>query len=177
MSENDTENKSEAKDAAESKPAEPVAQAKAEPKLVGDKAYQHQGGTVELTPASDFSILKAETTGGVVLGLMAVMGTIMYFSYQSFQSDYMLLFCGLFVFLGVYPSINFKVKNANSKIILEVSTAFALCMCVFLVLKSMQIPQDQHNKILIIFVTLLGMRYIFFPAYNVGVAEDQKASN
>lgn len=168
MSDNDT---------TEKKELQAETEVKAEPKLVGDKAYQHQGATVELTPASDFSIIKAETSSTVVLGLLAVIGVIIYFSYQSFQSDYMLLFCGLFVFLGVYPSINLKVKNANSKIILEVSIAFALCMCVFLVLKSMQIPQDQHNKILIIFVTLLGMRYIFFPAYNVGVSEDQKASN
>ncbi|MBP7861497.1 hypothetical protein KA183_07435 [bacterium] len=157
--------------------AEAKAETKAEPKLVGDKAYQHQGGTVDITPASDFSILKAETSGTVVMGLMVVMGTIMFLSYRTFQSDYMLLFCGLFVFLGVYPSININVKNANSKIILEVSIAFALCMGVFLLLKSMQIPETEHLKTLIIFVTLLGMRYIFFPAYNVGVAEDQKASN
>jgi phosphatidylserine synthase len=174
MSENETTEKKE--ELAEAK-AEIKAESKPEPKPVGDKAYQNQGGTVDITPASDFSILKAETSGPVVMGLMAVMGVIMFLSYKSFQSDYMLLFCGLFVFLGVYPSINVKVKNPNSKIILEVSIAFALCMGVFLLLKSMAIPETEHLKILIIFVTLLGMRYIFFPAYNVGVAEDQKASN
>lgn len=172
MSDNDTTEKKN-----ESAETEVKAEVKAEPKLVGDKAYQHQGAMVELTPASDFSIIKAETSRGVVIGLLVALGVIIYLSYQSFQADYMLLFCGLFVFLGVYPSINLNVKNGNSKIILEVSIAFALCMCVFFVLKAMQIPQDQHNKVLIIFVTLLGMRYIFFPAYNVGVAEDQKASN
>lgn len=154
-----------------------AAEVKAETKLVGDKAYQHQGATVELTPASDFSIIKSETSRGVVLGILVALAAVIYLSYQSFQSDYMLLFCGLFVFLGVYPSINLKVKNPNSKIILEVSIAFVLCMCVFLMLKAMHIPQEEHNRVLIIFVTLLGMRYIFFPAYNVGVAEDQKASN
>lgn len=170
MSENET---------TEKKDEQALAKAETEalPKPVGDVAYQNQGSTVDITPASDFSILKAETSGTVVMGLMVVMGVIMFLAYRSFQSDYMLLFCGLFVFLGVYPSINIKVKNANSKIILEVSIAFALCMGVFMLLKSMQIPEAEHNKILIIFVTLLGMRYIFFPAYNVGVAEDQKASN
>ncbi len=135
------------------------------------------GILVETTPASDFSIIKADASGSVVFALMVAMGTIMYFSYRAFQTDYMLLFCGLFVFLAVYPGLNLKVKNANSKIILEVSIAFASCMGVFLILKAMHIPDDQHSKILIIFVTLLGMRFIFFPAYNVGVAEDQRASS
>ncbi len=159
-----------------SEPAAPQEEKKA-PDQEALKPTVPSGMAVEITPASDFSILKAETSASVVFGLMAVMGTIMYFSYTAFKDDYLLLFCGLFVFLGVYPSLNLKVSNPNSKIILEVSIAFALCMGVFLVLKAMQIPPAEHNKMLIIFVTLLGMRYIFFPAYNVGVAEDQKASS
>ncbi len=130
----------------------------------------------QLTAAPQENQTNAEASGLVVFGLLTVMGVILYLSYNAFQADYMLLFCGLFVFLGIYPILNLKMNNSNSKIILEVSIAFACCMGVFLVLKALHIPEAEHSKILIAFVTLVGMRFIFFPTYNVGVGEDQKAS-
>lgn len=120
--------------------------------------------------------LQQEASAPVVFSLMTAMGIVLYLSYQAFQQDYMLLFCGLFVFLAVYPSINLNVKNANTKISLEVSIAFFCCMAVFLLLKAFNIPAAEHSKLVIIFVTLLGMKLIFYPAYNVGVLEEEKAS-
>ena len=106
---------------------------------------------------------KAATLVCVILAGLAVLAA------KTFSDQGILLIAGIFVFLGAYPAIKLDVKDATKKFSIEMVLIFALCMVLFVILRTL-FPDSEgdgdYAKIVIIILTIMAVRLIVWPIYT-----------
>ncbi len=105
------------------------------------------------------------TLNGLLLVVLA--GAMFYVGTVVFASDSLLFFGGIFVYVLVAPPGTYaQGKSKMVSFTKEVAIAFALCFCLFMLLKTFLPPDADQAKLLTILLTVLGVKLVFYPYYN-----------
>jgi len=108
------------------------------------------------------------------LMLCALAGGMFYVGTVLFTQDSLLFFTGIFIYLMVAPPGTYvHGKSKMATFTKEVAIAFGLCFALFMVLKKVMPVDADQARFFTVILTVLGVKLVFFPYYNLKSDDDQ----